>query len=104
MPDVSALDLNSEIEKLYKSADFQTVIDIVNVNIKRLEDSKHIFSHKEWHMTGYAIRVDELEGSGGKSSLLFVEREEAQERYAIPAAYAAYTKYLNIKLGSEKFQ
>ena len=74
------------------------------IHIKRLEDSKHIFSHKEWHMTGYAIRVDELEGSGGKSSLLFVEREEAQERYAIPAAYAAYTKYLNIKLGSEKFQ
>ena len=74
------------------------------IHIKRLEDSKHIFSHKEWHMTGYAIRVDELEGSGDKSSLLFVEREEAQERYAIPAAYAAYTKYLNIKLGSEKFQ
>ena len=39
LPDVSALDLNSEIEKLYKSADFQTVIDIVNVNIKRLEDT-----------------------------------------------------------------
>ena len=37
LPDVGALDLNSEIEKLYKSADFQTVIDIVNVNIKRLE-------------------------------------------------------------------
>ena len=74
------------------------------IHIKRLEDSKHIFSHKEWHMTGYAIRVDELERSGDKSSLLFVEREEAQERYAIPAAYAAYTKYLNIKLGSEKFQ
>ena len=39
LPDVSALDLNSEIEKLYKSADFQTVIDIVNINIKRLEET-----------------------------------------------------------------
>lgn len=74
------------------------------IHIKKLEESKHIFSHKEWHMTGYAIRVDELERSGDKSGLLFVEREETQERYAIPAAYAAYTKYLDIKLGSEKFR
>ena len=78
-------------------------IGIQAIHIKRLEDSKHIFSHKEWHMTGYAIRVDELERSGDKSGLLFVEREEAQERYAIPAAYVTYTKYLDIKLGSEKF-
>lgn len=74
------------------------------IHIKRLEDSKHIFSHKEWHMTGYAIRVDELERSEDKSGLLFVEREETQDRYAIPAAYAAYTRYLDIKLGNEKFQ
>lgn len=73
------------------------------IHIKRLEDSKHIFSHKEWHMTGYAIRVDELEHSEDKSGLLFVEREETQDRYAIPAAYAAYTGYLDIKLGNEKF-
>ena len=39
LPDVSALDLNSEIEKLYKSVDFQTVIDIVNINIRRLEET-----------------------------------------------------------------
>lgn len=74
------------------------------IHIKKLEDSKHIFSHKEWHMTGYAIRVDELERSKDKSGLLFVERQETQDRYAIPAAYAAYTRYLNIKLGNEKFQ
>lgn len=74
------------------------------IHIKRLEDSKHIFSHKEWHMTGYAIRVDELLRSEDKSGLLFVEREETQDRYAIPAAYAAYTGYLNIKLGNERFE
>lgn len=78
-------------------------IGLQAIHIKKLEDSKHIFSHKEWHMTGYAIRVDELERSEDKSGLLFVEREETQDRYAIPAAYAAYTRYLNIKLGNEKF-
>ncbi len=74
------------------------------IHIKRLEDSKHIFSHKEWHMAGYAIRVDELERTKDESGFLFIEREEAQDRYAIPAAYAAYTRYLNIRLGNEKFQ
>lgn len=39
IPDVGEFELNSEIEKLYKAVDFQTVIDIVNVNIKRLEES-----------------------------------------------------------------
>lgn len=79
-------------------------IGLQAIHIKRLEDSKHIFSHKEWHMTGYAIRVDELERSDKKSNLLFVDREETQERYAIPAAYAAYTAYLDIKLGNEKYK
>ena len=31
------------------------------IYIKELEPSKHIFTHREWHMTGYLIRVDELE-------------------------------------------
>ncbi len=79
-------------------------IGLQAIHIRRLEDSKHIFSHKEWYMTGYAIRVDELERSEDRSGLLFVEREDAQNKYAIPAAYVAYTKYLNIKLGNEKFQ
>lgn len=39
IPDVGEFELNNEIEKLYKAVDFQTVIDIVNINIKRLEDS-----------------------------------------------------------------
>ena len=37
--EVGEFELNSEIEKLYKAVDFKTVIDIINVNIKRLEES-----------------------------------------------------------------
>ena len=72
------------------------------LRIQRLEDSKHIFTHKEWHMTGYAVRVDELERTSQDNGLIFVDREEAEARYAIPSAYAAYTKYLQIRQGSEK--
>ena len=37
-----------------------------------------------------------------RQGLIFVDREEAEARYAIPSAYAAYTKYLQIRQGSEK--
>jgi len=72
--------------------------------IKSLETSKHIFTHKEWHMTGYVVRVDELMPIEGKEQgFLFVEPKETEERYPIPSAFAAYTKYLNIKLGNDRF-
>lgn len=76
------------------------------IHIKKLEQSKHIFTHKEWHMTGYEIRVDELataEITKKKSGLLFVEPSKTQELFPIPSAFAAYTKYLNIKIGNSKY-
>ena len=72
------------------------------LRIQKLEPAKHIFSHVEWHMTGYVVRVDEL--TENKSGMLFVEVKDSEERYPIPAAFAAYTKYMNIRLGNEKFQ
>lgn len=68
--------------------------------IQRLEDSKHIFTHREWHMRGYAIRVEELEQE--PEGMLFVERETVEREYPIPSAFAAYVKHINIVLGSKK--
>ncbi len=62
------------------------------IKIERLTESKHIFTHKEWHMTGYAVRVDELSPKGGKD-MIFVEKGEARDKYPIPSAYAAYLQY-----------
>ena len=72
---------------------------IIPLRIQPLESSKHIFSHVEWHMTGYVIRVDELEQQ--KKGLLFVDVEETKEKYPIPTAFSCYAKYLEMKLGSE---
>ena len=56
-------------------------------------------------MVGYCIRVDELEPVGGsKEGLLFVEPSRTEKEYPIPSAYAAYTDYLQIRLGNEKFE
>lgn len=71
--------------------------------IKELPKAKHIFTHKEWHMTGYMIRVDELaEALERPEDFLFVEPKETEERYPIPSAFLAYTKYLNMRIGSSK--
>ena len=71
------------------------------IRIQKLEDAKHIFSHVEWHMTGYMIQVDSLTREEAK--LLFVEVQESERKYPIPSAFSAYTKYMNLRLGNEKY-
>ena len=63
------------------------------LRIEPLGQSRHIFSHKEWHMTGYAVKVDELAETteNREDSLVFVE-QEARNRDPIPTAYKAYLK------------
>ena len=92
------------------------------IRVKELGEAKHIFSHVEWHMKGYAILVEEesagaaervpkecdvlpgeASGETGAGSLIFVDAEDAGERYAIPKAFAAYARYMDIRLGNERF-
>lgn len=73
------------------------------VRILPLMPAKHIFSHVEWHMIGYEIRVEELEGENG-NGFLFVEPQRTENEYPIPAAFAAYADHLAIRLGQEKYQ
>ena len=60
------------------------------LKIEALRPCKHIFTHKEWHMIGYSVRVDELAEKKSKTDMLFVEPQELRERYPIPSAYNAY--------------
>ena len=48
------------------------------IRIRRLSDAKHIFSHIEWHMTGYVVLVEELENDSGKD-MLFIEPKEQKK-------------------------
>lgn len=80
-------------------------LDLRPIHIQKLGEAKHIFSHIEWQMSGYAVLVEEPgfeENQKENESLLFVDAENARERYAIPAAFAAYAEYLNIKLGIDR--
>ena len=74
------------------------------LRIQKMESSRHVFSHKEWDMVAYRIRVDELAGKGKaleEENWIFVESREAEKNYPLPSAFAAYTKCLNIRQGSD---
>ncbi len=75
------------------------------VRIETLPDAVHVFSHKEWHMKAYAVRIDEFINVkyADKESYLFVHPGQTEAEYPIPSAFAAYAEYLNIKLGNDKF-
>ena len=55
-----------------------------------LPASKHIFSHVEWNMIGYRVRLRQKIDS----PYLFAEKRELRERYPLPNAFAAYTKQI----------
>ena len=65
------------------------------LRIHRVEDAKHIFTHIEWHMIAYDVRITpEFDGLHGQSGMLLVPNEELHQKYAIPSAFGAYVKYL----------
>lgn len=70
-------------------------LGVAPIRIRKLAPAKHVFTHKEWHMTGYLIRVDELAGMGG---YVFAQPEEIRGRYPVPSAYAAYLEYMNASI------
>lgn len=76
---------------------------LIPLHIKKLQAAKHIFSHVEWRMIGYAVKVAALEEEK-QGNMLFVDQKETEDIYTIPAAYSAYTKYMNIRLGQKKYE
>ena len=99
-----------EFPSLFGKASLDEVKDwlsaqgVCAVRIEKLPESKHIFTHKEWHMTGYMVLVDGLEPMHKDPSLMFVETQETEEKYPIPSAFSAYTGYLSIRTGSMKLR
>lgn len=83
-----------------EALEFVRILGLKPLYIQKLEDSRHIFTHKEWHMSGFMVRVEELEDEEG--ALLLVDRETIEKEYPIPSAFSAYTKCVNVQLGNKK--
>jgi len=65
------------------------------IRIRKIQEAKHIFSHVEWHMTGYAVLVEEMNQIG---DCFFVDVETAKRDYAIPAAFRVYKQYIGAEV------
>ncbi|MCR5094515.1 MAG: A/G-specific adenine glycosylase [Lachnospiraceae bacterium] len=64
------------------------------LRITALPPAKHIFTHIEWHMIGYRIRVDALSDFfPGKQGGILADKQEISTRYSIPSAFSNYILY-----------
>lgn len=72
--------------------------DIKPLRIAPLGEAKHIFTHIEWQMQGFEVALDEKNAQtvlkNVDSTLIFAPREEIDENYALPSAYAAYRAFM----------
>ena len=60
---------------------------------KPIPKAKHIFSHIEWHMTGYTVTVEAQPAPDG---WIWATREQLQTEYTLPGAFKAYKKRLGL--------
>ncbi len=65
------------------------------LHIERIEDAVHIFTHKEWHMRAYEIRVGSLPGKEPQG-LVFADRMQMRQTYPLPSAFAVYKKHMGV--------
>ena len=68
---------------------------LVPLRIHRLEDSRHIFTHLEWHMHAFEIQVAQIDRLQLPDCIL-ASRKELKE-LAIPSAFHTYTDYYDIR-------
>lgn len=67
---------------------------IVDYEMELLGEAKHIFSHIEWHMLGYRIRLNQYENLSGFDDVVWVDKQQLHDTYALPTAFSAYRAQL----------
>ena len=70
---------------------------LLPLQISPLPEAEHIFSHIEWKMHGYLIRIAARENEEHET-LQFIHRGQRKEGFAIPSAFQAYEKYIKEEL------
>lgn len=56
-----------------------------------LPPAKHVFTHVEWQLTGWRVTVPAQPAPAG---CVWAAPADLEGRYALPAAFAAYRKFL----------
>ncbi len=64
---------------------------IFNAEIIQTEFSRHIFSHLEWHMTGYCVSAEKA--ADYPPEWVWASKNEIAQDYAIPTAFKGFMKW-----------
>lgn len=78
-----SIDQHLEMEGIERYLEEQGLIG----EVQRLGQAKHIFTHIEWHMIGYYIRLNRLPKD---NQIIWATKEELDSRYTLPTAYKKY--------------
>ena len=64
------------------------------LRIRLLPESRHIFSHIEWHMRAYEIQVENIAALQVQDYLLLTKKE--LQKFAVPSAFHTYKEYYSL--------
>lgn len=62
-------------------------LGITEMSIHKSISANHIFTHREWHMSSYLVRL-QMQAPG----FLWLTKEEIRTEYSIPSAFKAFQK------------
>ena len=85
-PNIDGYIAEKDIKQLIKSW------GLLTGRIEELNNSKHLFSHIEWHMKAYSIKVEALQKD---NDFIWASKKDIEEKYSIPTAFKEYTKYIH---------
>lgn len=79
----------AEATKYLRSIGFEPL------RLSRIDDAKHIFTHLEWHMIAYTVRISpDFDGVDESHGYFLIDNDDLRANYAVPSAFSAYGKYL----------
>ncbi len=72
-----------------QAADWLKTLGVSPLKTERLPASKHIFTHREWHMTNYLVTVENTAAGDATpdGGLVWADREELAQTYTLPTAF-----------------
>ena len=71
-----------------------TALGLTPTKIRPLGKAKHVFSHLEWHMAGFEVKLEEGDQAKLPEGVLLASRDEIDTAYALPSAYRAYRAHM----------
>ena len=78
-----------------EAKEYVTRLRLSPLRIRPLPDSKHIFTHLEWHMKAYEILVEDASDFSDESMFLVTEKELSS--LAVPSAFRTYTDWYSLR-------